>query len=106
MILKKKTKKTYITDLHLIVCCVLRIAYDVLQAEQWLPTITKAKSLRPFKIELQEEHKTEIRCRKIRISNKGVSNGMIIQICITVMHVHQLFKSFKSLLSKLCLFFS
>ncbi|XP_065945289.1 receptor-type tyrosine-protein phosphatase epsilon [Magallana gigas] len=44
---------------------------SVESAEQWLPTITKAKSLRPFKIELQEEHKTEIRCRKIRISNKG-----------------------------------
>lgn len=86
--------------------CFKKILHDVLQAEQWLPTITKAKSLRPFKIELQEEHKTEIRCRKIRISHKGVSNGMIIQICITVMHVHQLFKSFKSLLSKLCLFFS
>lgn len=85
--------------------CFKNTLYDVLQAEQWLPTLTKAKSLIPFKIELKEEHKAEIRCRKIRISNKGVRNGMIIQICITVMHVHQLFKSFKSLLSKLCLFF-
>eukprot|EP00105_Crassostrea_gigas_P000847 XP_011412802.1 PREDICTED: receptor-type tyrosine-protein phosphatase epsilon-like [Crassostrea gigas] len=44
---------------------------SVESAEQWLPTLTKAKSLRPFKIKLQEEHKAEIRCRKIRIFNKG-----------------------------------
>nr|XP_034320794.1 receptor-type tyrosine-protein phosphatase epsilon-like [Crassostrea gigas] len=47
---------------------------SVESAEQWLPTLTKAKSLRPFKIELQEEHKAEIRCRKIRISNKGIED--------------------------------
>lgn len=63
------------------------VMYDALQAERWMPTMTKAKTLSPFKVQLQEEYKAEIKCRKIRISNERVSNLILIQKYVTGMYV-------------------
>lgn len=62
--------------------------YDALQAERWMPAMTKTKTLSPFKVQFQEEYKAEIKCRKIRISNERVSNLILIQKYVIVMHVH------------------
>lgn len=62
--------------------------YDALQAERWMPTMTKTKTLSPFKVQPQEEYKAEIKYRKIRISNERVSNLILIQKYVINMHVH------------------
>lgn len=47
-----------------------------LQEDLWIPTSVNSQTTTHLLFQLQQEHKTEVKCRKIEITNETVSIGL------------------------------